>query len=210
MNAENPSWSNGPNLPYSARHGVMYTIGDHLYMLGGYQYDSSCYACCRNYHYRISETGSSWSSRSILQIYIQILIFPNQHSGQDSTSTSCRRPRWWTVTRSAPTSWAGTTAPTTGPRCGSTWPAQTPGHTSATCPSPAGAWPQPSSGRRMTRSGLWRSGMRILFFYQIFKQSMDPEGRTQNTEGPRRTQLDKADWSSSNRSLKLFKLIQIY
>ena len=47
------------------------------------------------------------------------------------------------------------------------------------------------------------------FFYQIFKQSMDPEGRTQNTEGPRRTQLDKADWSSSNRSLKLFKLIQI-
>ena len=65
MNAKNPSWSNGPNLPYSARHGVMYTIGDHLYMLGGYQYDSSCYGCCRPYHYRISETDSSWSSRSI-------------------------------------------------------------------------------------------------------------------------------------------------
>ena len=74
MNAKNPSWSNGPNLPYSARHGVMYTIGDHLYMLGGYQYDSSCYACCRNYHYRIAETDSSWSSRSILQIFTQILI----------------------------------------------------------------------------------------------------------------------------------------
>ena len=40
------------------------------------------------------------------------------------------------------------------------------------------------------------------FFYQIFKQSMDPEG-------PSRTQLDKTDWSSSFRSLKLFKLIQI-
>ena len=92
MNAKNPSWSNGPNLPYSARHGVMYTIGDHLYMLGGYQYDSSCYGCCRPYHYRIAETDSSWSSRSLLQMFHTNIILkfsniqgriPHQHHADD-------------------------------------------------------------------------------------------------------------------------------
>ena len=59
MNAESPSWTTAANLPYPPRHGAMYSYGGHLYMLGGWTADG-----CRNYHYRISESGSSWEGRA--------------------------------------------------------------------------------------------------------------------------------------------------
>ena len=59
MNAQNPSWSSSTSVPFGFRHSVMYTIGDYLYVLGGYV-NYSPY----NYpdHYRISATGSSWEA----------------------------------------------------------------------------------------------------------------------------------------------------
>ena len=59
MNAQNPSWTSAPNTPYGFRFAAMYTIGDYLYVLGGY-ISWSPY----NFpdHYRISATGSSWEA----------------------------------------------------------------------------------------------------------------------------------------------------
>ena len=59
MNADYPSWTNGPNMPIEFKHSVMYTIGDYIYILGGYDYGTCLYQ-----HYRLSATGSSWEGRA--------------------------------------------------------------------------------------------------------------------------------------------------
>ena len=59
LNAANPAWAQGTNSPYSFKHAQMYTLGDYLYLMGGYDG-----ANCRNSHYRISATGSSWEGRA--------------------------------------------------------------------------------------------------------------------------------------------------
>ena len=59
LNAANPTWTQGTNSPYSFKHAQMYTLGDYLYLMGGYDG-----ANCRNSHYRISATGSSWEGRA--------------------------------------------------------------------------------------------------------------------------------------------------
>ena len=59
MNSANPSWVQAVNYPLSFIHSVMYTYGDYLYILGGY--NGNCYW----EHYRITSTGGSWESRQI-------------------------------------------------------------------------------------------------------------------------------------------------
>ena len=61
LTSPSPSWQQGVNLPYRSRYGMMYTIDNYLYILGGYD---GYYGYYRNYHYRISETGSSWEGRA--------------------------------------------------------------------------------------------------------------------------------------------------
>ena len=65
MKASNPSWEWAPNIPYNVyRHMAMYTYDGYLYILGGW------YGGCRNHHYRISENGMSWESRSSFHVNI--------------------------------------------------------------------------------------------------------------------------------------------
>ena len=66
MNSVSPVWVYAFPIPYPAyRHMAMYTYDDHLYILGGW-YNGYC----RNNHYRISENGLFWESRSNFHINI--------------------------------------------------------------------------------------------------------------------------------------------
>ena len=60
MNAENPTWVAATPLPYISQWAAMYTVGEYLYILGGWSDDG----VCRNYHYRIKDGEWEWKSRA--------------------------------------------------------------------------------------------------------------------------------------------------
>ena len=65
LNAASPAWINAPNLAWAPRHGAMYTYDGYMYVLGGWTSGG-----CRKNHVRISESGTSWETRSNFHVNI--------------------------------------------------------------------------------------------------------------------------------------------